>query len=79
MGIPKQEIFIKRNIESINAKLLMGVGGSFDVLAGEVKRAPQFYQKLGLEWLYRMMKEPRRIKKIPDLVKFYLRMFQNKD
>jgi N-acetylglucosaminyldiphosphoundecaprenol N-acetyl-beta-D-mannosaminyltransferase len=79
MGIPKQEIFIKRNIESINAKLLMGVGGSFDVLAGEVKRAPQFYQKLGLEWFYRMIKEPRRIKKIPDLVKFYLRMFQNKD
>ncbi len=64
MGIPKQEIFIKRNIESINAKLLMGGGGgSFDVLAGEVKRAPQFYQKLGLEWLYRMIKEPRRIKK----------------
>lgn len=79
MGIPKQEIFIKRNIETIDAKLLMGVGGSFDVLAGEVKRAPQFYQKLGLEWLYRMVKEPRRIKKIPDLVKFYLRMFQNKD
>jgi len=79
MGIPKQEIFIKRNIEKINARLLMGVGGSFDVLAGEVKRAPQFYQKLGLEWLYRMIKEPHRIKKIPDLIKFYLRIFQNKD
>ena len=45
----------------MNVPFLMGVGGTFDVVAGLVERAPQIYQKLGMEWLYRMMQEPRRM------------------
>jgi N-acetylglucosaminyldiphosphoundecaprenol N-acetyl-beta-D-mannosaminyltransferase len=79
MGIPKQESFIFRNYETLEAKLMMGVGGSFDVFAGITKRAPLFFQKLGLEWLYRMFEEPHRFKKLPDLFKFYMNLYRNKD
>lgn len=76
MGIPKQEIFIFRNYKKLNVKLMMGVGGSFDVIGGSVKRAPAFYQKLGLEWLYRMFEEPHRFKKLPILLKFYINLYR---
>jgi len=59
---PKKEIFLnkyKNELKSVN--LVMGVGGSFDVVSGEVKRAPLFMQKIGLEWLYRFVQEPRRM------------------
>ena len=62
MTSPKKEIFLnkyKTELKSIN--LIMGVGGSFDVISGEVKRAPKFMQKLGLEWFYRFAQEPRRM------------------
>jgi N-acetylglucosaminyldiphosphoundecaprenol N-acetyl-beta-D-mannosaminyltransferase len=75
MGIPRQEDFILNNYEKINSKIIMGVGGSIDVFAGEVRRAPILYQKLGIEWLYRMLKEPKRFKKFPDLIKFYLKYY----
>jgi N-acetylglucosaminyldiphosphoundecaprenol N-acetyl-beta-D-mannosaminyltransferase len=75
MGIPRQEEFILNNYEKINSKIIMGVGGSIDVFAGEVKRAPVFYQKIGIEWLYRMLKEPKRFKNFPDLIKFYLKYY----
>lgn len=75
MGIPRQEDFILKNYEKINSKIIMGVGGSIDVFAGEVRRAPVLYQKLGIEWLYRMLKEPKRFKKFPDLIKFYLKYY----
>tara|TARA_B100001964_G_C14086181_1_gene532634 strand:- start:245 stop:949 length:705 start_codon:yes stop_codon:yes gene_type:complete len=58
---PKKEIFIKRNKNKLNAKFIMGVGGSFDVVAGKTKRAPLFMQNKGLEWLYRIYQEPRRM------------------
>ncbi|BBE31835.1 LPS biosynthesis protein [Tepiditoga spiralis] len=78
MGIPKQELFIMRNYEKLNIDFIMGVGGSIDVFAGKVKRAPAFFQKFGLEWLYRMICEPKRLKKFPDLVKFYLKIYMKK-
>jgi len=78
MGIPKQEIFILRNFERINARLFMGVGGSFDVVSGKIKRAPAFFQKTGNEWLYRMIAEPHRFKKLPDLMKFYMNIYLKK-
>ena len=59
---PKKEIFInkyKDQLKSVN--LIMGVGGSFDVISGEVKRAPLFMQKIGLEWFFRFVQEPRRM------------------
>ena len=64
LGAPKQEKFISGNIKNINAKVFMGVGGSLDVYSGIVKRAPEIYQKMGLEWLYRTVKEPWRIKRL---------------
>ncbi|MBT6671087.1 MAG: WecB/TagA/CpsF family glycosyltransferase [Lentimicrobiaceae bacterium] len=58
---PKKEIFIKRNKNKLNARFVMGVGGSFDIFAGKTKRAPLFVQNKGLEWLYRIYQEPRRM------------------
>jgi len=75
MGIPRQEEFILRNYDKLKTKIMMGVGGSIDVFAGEVKRAPGFFQKLGIEWLYRMISEPKRFNKLPDLLKFYLKYY----
>jgi len=59
---PKKEIFLnKYKHELKNINLIMGVGGSFDVISGKVKRAPLFMQKIGLEWFYRFIQEPRRM------------------
>ena len=58
---------------------MVGVGGSFDVWSGMVKRAPEVYQKLGLEWLYRTVKEPKRFKRIfPALPLFVLKVLKEK-
>ncbi len=70
LGAPKQEKFIYRHRDRLKVKIAMGVGGSLDVLAGRVKRAPEFYRRAGLEWLYRLMKEPRRLGRIMRLPKF---------
>ncbi len=75
LGAPKQEKFIFRHRDTLCVKIAMGVGGSFDVLAGRVKRAPEFYQKAGLEWFYRLIKEPRRIGRMMRLPKFILLSF----
>jgi len=58
---PKKELFIERNRDKLNVNFIMGVGGSFDVLAGHIKRAPIWVQKIGMEWLYRVYQEPRRL------------------
>jgi N-acetylglucosaminyldiphosphoundecaprenol N-acetyl-beta-D-mannosaminyltransferase len=60
-GAKKQEQWIQYNKDKINAKIIIGNGGTIDVLAGNVKRAPEFYVNMGLEWLYRLAKEPKRI------------------
>ncbi len=76
---PKKEKFIVSNLEKLNElKLIMGVGGSFDVLAGRVKRAPELIQKAGLEWLYRIYQEPRRLTKryIVALSYYFLTVFK---
>jgi len=70
MGSPKQEKFIAQNLNQLNVKFAMGVGGSFNVLSGEFKRAPEVIQKLGLEWLYRFTLNPKRLPRILSLSKF---------
>jgi len=76
MGSPYQEIFINKARKLLPTSLMIGVGGSFDVWSGNVKRAPKIYQKFGLEWLYRTIKEPFRIKRIfPAIPKFMFRVF----
>ena len=72
LGSPKQEQWMAGNIERLNVKLCAGLGGSLDVFAGKVMRAPVFMQKLGLEWLYRLVCEPRRIKRMIKLPLFVL-------
>ena len=58
---PKKEYWVHQYLEKLNIPFVMGVGGSFDVVAGVTKRAPELWQRLGLEWLYRFVQEPRRL------------------
>lgn len=70
MGSPKQERFIQKALSDYPDCLYMGVGGSYDVFVGRVKRAPNIWQKLGLEWLYRVLKQPTRWKRQIRLLKY---------
>jgi len=63
-GQPKQEKWIKENLKDLNINLAIGVGGTFDFVVGKVRRSPIILQKMGLEWLWRLIKEPKRIKRI---------------
>lgn len=63
LGIPEQEILISENIHRFSKGIFVGVGGTFDVLSGAKKRAPKIFIKLHLEWLYRIVREPQRIKR----------------
>ena len=58
---PKQDKWIAQHKAAINAKLMVGIGGAFEVMAGLSKRAPKWMQKAGLEWLFRFMQEPKRL------------------
>lgn len=70
LGFPKQEKWIAAHGEAAGARLYIGLGGSLDVFAGKVERAPESFQKLGLEWLYRLAKEPSRIGRMAKLPLF---------
>ena len=70
LGAPKQELWMYHNRPVLKVGLMAGLGGSLDVFAGTVKRAPAFFQKLGLEWFYRLVKEPWRFKRMMKLPKF---------
>ncbi len=63
LGIPRQEKLISKHYEKFDKGIFVGVGGSFDVISGDKKRAPSFFVKLNLEWLYRITKEPNRLKR----------------
>lgn len=78
MGSPKQEQWIEQHRDNLYPTLYQGVGGSFDVLAGNVKRAPAAFQKMGAEWLYRLLKEPSRLKRQMNLPKFLFEVFKQK-
>ena len=70
LGAPKQERWIAAHGRATGAKLLIGLGGSLDVFAGQVQRAPEGWQRLGLEWLYRLKQEPSRIGRMAKLPLF---------
>lgn len=70
LGSPTQENFIIRNMDKLNVSVFQGVGGSFDVFSGNIDRAPLAFRKVGLEWLYRLLKEPSRWKRQLELPKF---------
>ena len=79
MGSPRQELFIIKYMEELPCNIFMGVGGSFDVIAGNVKRAPKWMISLGLEWVYRVLKEPWRIKRLSSIPKFLWKVFLRKN
>ncbi|WP_017756472.1 WecB/TagA/CpsF family glycosyltransferase [Calidifontibacillus oryziterrae] len=78
LGVPRQEKWIAENIDTVEKGVFIGVGGSFDVLAGTVKRAPAFWQKLNLEWLYRLLKQPSRWRRMLALPHFALKVYEQK-
>lgn len=70
LGAPRQEFWIADNRNRLRVPLVIGVGGCFDVISGNLKRAPQMFQSLGLEWLWRLIKEPWRFGRMLALPKF---------
>ena len=72
LGAPKQEYWMVKNGPATGARLMAGLGGSLDVFAGVVERAPESWQRLGLEWIYRLTKEPKRIGRMARLPLFLL-------
>ena len=78
LGAPKQELWMAKNGSATGAHLLCGLGGSLDVFAGVVARAPKFWSNHGLEWFYRLCKEPRRIGRMMKLPLFLVHVKQEK-
>ena len=78
LGAPKQEKWIYDNIRLVGAKVAIGVGGSFDVMAGNVKRAPKIFRRLGLEWFHRLITQPTRWRRMMRLPKFALTVLRTR-
>jgi N-acetylglucosaminyldiphosphoundecaprenol N-acetyl-beta-D-mannosaminyltransferase len=78
LGFPKQEQWLSKHLEALQIPVGIGVGGSFDVLSGNLKRAPAFFLRLNLEWLFRFLQEPRRFKRILSIPLFMLLIWKEK-
>ena len=78
LGAPKQEKWLAKYREQLKPCLLMGIGGSFDVLAGKMQRAPKWMQDAKLEWLFRLMKQPSRFGRMLALPKFVFAVREDK-
>lgn len=72
LGAPKQELFIKNHRREVGAGVMLGLGGTLDALAGDVKRAPKLFRRTGTEWLYRLIKQPSRIGRMLRLPKYII-------
>lgn len=70
LGSPRQELWIEKYAPQLDAKVFQGVGGTFDVIAGSVKRAPWLFRKMHLEWFYRLVSQPKRVLRQTALPKF---------
>ncbi len=78
LGVPKQEKWLYAHLKELNVPVSIGVGGSFDVMAGVMQRAPLWMQKAKLEWLFRGLKQPSRIGRLMALPKFVLKVMASK-
>ena len=78
LGVPKQEQWISEKLSSLQGVVAIGIGGSFDVLAGNIPRAPHWMQRNRLEWLYRLYLEPKRIGRMLAIPKFMWTVIKNK-
>ena len=72
LGSPRQELWLAQHLSATNCRVGIGIGGSFDVIAGNVKRAPEAWRRLGLEWLYRLTSEPSRWRRQLALPRFVM-------
>lgn len=77
-GAPKQEEWISKNLVRLPVKMAMGVGGAFDILSGDIPRAPKTLRLLGLEWLYRLIREPWRWKRQLALIEYVILALREK-
>ncbi len=75
LGTPAQEIFLARALPELPGTVGIGVGGALEVIAGVKKEAPPLVRRGGWEWAYRMVREPERLKNIPELIRFWARYF----
>ena len=78
LGFPKQEKWISENMDKFEYGLFMGIGGTFDIIAGTAQRAPKFWVKMNLEWLYRLLKQPSRWRRMLVLPKFAGKVIKDK-
>ena len=78
LGAPKQEKWLAKYQDILNPSLLMGIGGSFDVVAGKMERAPKWMQDASLEWLFRLYKQPSRLGRMLVLPKFVIKVLRIK-
>lgn len=78
LGVPMQELFIAKHFPDVKKGIWLGVGGSFDVLSGKVRRAPLLWRNMHLEWLYRMASQPKRMKHSAFLVKYVMKVLKEK-
>lgn len=74
LGVPRQEEWIKKHKDALNIPLCIGVGGSFDVLSGQLQRAPEWMRKNHLEWMYRLFQQPTRAGRMLSLPKFVIKV-----
>ncbi len=84
MGSPKQEIWIMENLEKLNVKIIIGIGGSLDVVSGFIKRAPEKWRQKHLEWLYRSLSSPAKLFNLIKImfyfiIMIYFKLFKNKN
>lgn len=77
-GTPAQEYWIAQHKNEVCANVFLGVGGALDIWSNALRRAPKWIQRLGLEWLFRMILEPRRFAQLPELIRFQRAVMKDK-
>jgi N-acetylglucosaminyldiphosphoundecaprenol N-acetyl-beta-D-mannosaminyltransferase len=78
MGIPKQEKWVAERLNQLNVRIAIGLGGSFDVFSGNVQRAPEWMRNHGMEWLHRLVSNPKKITKVAHLPRFAVMAIQER-
>lgn len=78
LGVPKQEKWLSRHLINLNVPVSMGVGGTFDVMSGTMKRAPKWMQRANLEWMYRLLSQPQRAIRMMALPRFVFKVIMAK-
>ncbi len=75
LGSPKQETWVYKNLDKLHSPVCMCIGGAIDVYSGNIQRAPKWISKIGFEWLYRAIKEPKRFKRLLKIPVFFIKIF----